>query len=225
LTAAAASARMTRMELLMLKRRKNLAERGRELLQEKLDALIMEFFEFIREIETLRTQVQKTLSEAYDAFTDAQVVIGTRKLRQVAFAVTYDRFDIETRSRNVMGIALPVFQLNEMAVVKPLQRYNVAETSAKLDDAVLKIDEVLKTIIILAETEAAVRRLAEVIIFTKRRVNALKFIFIPRLENTIRFIEMYLAEREREDFFRLKRIKARLERAEEEIEAPMAVSV
>lgn len=209
--------RMTRMELLTLKRRKALADRGRELLEEKLDALIMEFFEFIREIETLRSQVQKTLGEAYGIFTDAQVVIGTMKLRQVALTSTYDRFDIEAKTRNVMGIAIPVFQLTETSV-KPIQRYSAVDTSAKLDEAVLKIGEVLRTVIVLAETEAAVRRLAEVITFTKRRVNCLKYVFIPKIESTIRFIEMHLAEREREDFFRLKRIKAKLERAEKEVE-------
>ena len=215
--------RMTRMELLTLKRRKGLADRGRELLEEKLDALIMEFFEFIREIETLRSQVQKTLNEAYDLFADAQVVIGTRKLRQVALTSIYDRFEIEAKTRNVMGIAIPVFQLTEIASVKPIQRYGAVETSAKLDEAVLKIGEVLRTVIVLAETEAAVRRLAEVITFTKRRVNCLKYVFIPKLETTIRFIEMHLAEREREDFFRLKRIKARLERVEKEAETIQAL--
>lgn len=210
--------RMTRMELLTLKRRKALADRGRELLEEKLDALIMEFFEFIREIETLRSQVQKTLGEAYGIFTDAQVVIGTRKLRQVALTSTYDRFDIEAKTRNVMGIAIPVFQLTETTSVKPIQRYSAVDTSAKLDEAVLKIGEVLRTVIVLAETEAAVRRLAEVITFTKRRVNCLKYVFIPKIDSTIRFIEMHLAEREREDFFRLKRVKAKLERAEKEVE-------
>lgn len=210
--------RMTRMELLTLKRRKALADRGRELLEEKLDALIMEFFEFIREIETLRSQVQKTLGEAYGIFTDAQVVIGTRKLRQVALTSIYDRFDIEAKTRNVMGIAIPVFQLTETTSVKPIQRYSAVGTSAKLDEAVLKIGEVLRTVIVLAETEAAVRRLAEVITFTKRRVNCLKYVFIPKIDSTIRFIEMHLAEREREDFFRLKRVKAKLERAEKEVE-------
>lgn len=218
LAASSTGVRMTRMELLTLKRRKGLAERGRELLEEKLDALIMEFFAFIREIETLRSQVQKKLSEAYNLFIEAQVVIGTRKLRQVALASVYDRFDIEAKTRNVMGIAIPVFQIAETSSVKPIQRYSAVETSAKLDEAVLTIDEVMKTVIELAETEAAVRRLAEVITFTKRRVNSLKYVFIPKLEDSIRFIEFHLAEREREDFFRLKRIKSRLERAEKEVE-------
>src|SRR5437667_313731 len=63
--------------------------------------------------------------------------------------------------------------------------------------------------------EAAIRRLAEAISATKRRVNSLENIVVPRIENTIRYIEMSLQERSREDFFRLKRIKTRLEEEEE----------
>lgn len=210
------SVRATRMELLLLKRRKMLAERGHDLLREKQDALIMEFFEFIREIGPLRARLNRTLSEAYIAFTEAQMVIGIGKLRQIALSSTLDRFELGVKTRSVMGIPIPVFHLGETVTLMPAQQYNIIETTAKLDEAVIKMDEALKLVSTLAETEVAVRRLAEVIATTKRRVNCLKHVIIPRFEKQIKFIEAYLEEREREDFFRLKRMKASLEHGEKE---------
>src|SRR2546428_5637551 len=91
-------------------------------------------------------------------------------------------------------------------------------SSAKLDEAVALMTEAVKNVVELSAAEAAIRRLAEAISATKRRVNSLENIVVPRIENTIRYIEMSLQERSREDFFRLKRIKTRLEAEEEEKE-------
>jgi len=215
--------RATRMELLALKRRKTLAERGHDLLREKQDALVMEFFEFIREIAPLRNKLDKALLEAYVAFTEAQMIAGIGKLRQTALSTSFDRFDIGSKTRSVMGIPIPVFNITEIASLTPAERYDIIETTAKLDESVSKIDEVIKTMITLAETEAAVRRLAEAIATTKRRVNSLKHVIIPKFENSIRFIEMYLEEREREEFLRLKRMKSAIERGEKESEPIYAV--
>src|SRR5437867_6331732 len=92
-------------------------------------------------------------------------------------------------------------------------------TSAKLDEAVALRVEAVKDVAELSAAEAAIRRLAEAIAATKRRVNSLEYIVIPRVQNTIRYIEMSLQERAREDFFRLKRIKTRLEEEAREIQA------
>lgn len=198
----------TRMELLALRRRRDIAERGRDLLREKLDALMIEFFEFIRQISTLRARSQELLSKAYTNFTEAQMVLGFRKLEQVSLGLE-DRFSIDARSRNVIGVALPYLQVK----ITPLETapYNLIETSAKLDEATLRMVEAVKAVAELSGAEAAVKKLAEAIASTKRRVNSLEYVIIPRMLNTIRYIEMHLQEREREDFFRLKRIKRRME--------------
>jgi len=93
-------------------------------------------------------------------------------------------------------------------------------TSAKLDEADALMTEAVKNVVELSAAEAAIRRLAEAIAATKRRVNSLEYIVIPRILNTVRYIEMSLQERAREDFFRLKRIKTRLEEEEEREIAP-----
>jgi len=195
------------MELLTLRKRRKIAERGRDLLREKLDALMIEFFQFVREITALRNKAQKLLTEAYDDFIVAQMAIGSMRLEQTSVGVE-GRFTIETKSRNVIGVTIPYIQV----ILTPLSAfpYNPYDTSIKLDEATLKMAEAIKAIAELSSAEAAVKKLAEAIASTKRRVNSLEYVIIPRMLATIRYIEMHLEEAEREDFFRLKRIKRRM---------------
>lgn len=207
----------TRMELLTLRKRRRIAERGRDLLREKLDALMIEFFQFVREITALRGKAQNLLAEAYDDFVGAQMAMGYTRLQQSSIGVD-DRFSIETKTRNVIGVTIPYIQVN----VKPLSGfpYNAYDTSVKLDEATLRMAEAIKAIAELSSAEAAVKKLAEAIAATKRRVNSLEYVVIPRMLGTIRYIEMHLEEAEREDFFRLKRIKSRMAKVEV-IETPI----
>ncbi len=210
----------TRMELLTLRKRRTIAERGRDLLREKLDALMIEFFQFVREISTLRAKAQELLIEAYSNFVTAQMVMGYLKLEQTSVGVE-DRFTIESKSRNVIGVTIPYIQVS----IKPLTGfpYSVYDTSIRLDEATLKMAEAIKAVAELSSAEAAVRKLAQAIAATKRRVNSLEYVIIPRMLATIRYIEMHLEEAEREDFFRLKRIKSRM--AKEDVsEKPIAAA-
>jgi len=201
----------TRMELLTLRKRRKIAERGRDLLREKLDALMIEFFQFVREIANLRAKAQEQLAKAYSNFVDAQMAMGYMKLEQTSIGVE-DRFSIDPKSRNVIGVIVPYLQV----AVKPLDGfpYNPYDTSIKLDVATISMAEAIKLIAELSSAEAALMKLAQAIAATKRRVNSLEYIVIPRMVGTIRYIEMHLEEGEREDFFRLKRIKGRMAKAE-----------
>src|SRR5712664_2555520 len=199
------------MELIALRRRRRIAQRGGDLLREKLDALMIEFFQFAREITALRQKTQDLLFQAYEKFTEAQMLMGFTRVEETSLTVQ-DRFDVDASTRNVIGVSIPHAQVK----VKPLEGYpySMIGTSAKLDEAVALMTEAVKNVVELSAAEAAIRRLAEAIAATKRRVNSLEYIVIPRIQNTIRYIEMSLQEREREDFFRLKRIKKRLEQEE-----------
>jgi len=199
----------TRMELLALRKRRDIAERGRDLLREKLDALMIEFFENIRQISALRDRSHALLQQAYTLFIEAEMVHGLARLEQFGVGVE-DRFDLDTKTRNVIGVTLPQVQIKASPV--KTAPYNLLATSAKLDEATMKMAEALKSITELASAEAATRKLAEAIASTKRRVNSLDYVIIPRVLQSIRYIQMHLEEREREDFFRLKRIKRRMEK-------------
>ncbi len=195
------------MELLMLKKRKNLAEKGHDLLKEKRDALIMEFFDILEDVRKLRSDVVEALKGAYDALAITKMIMGPLKVEEVAIGIP-PILELDVSTRNVMGVRVPLLRVEEKSESTLISSYGFTDTSAKLDEAVEKFRDALKAIIRLAETEAAVKRLAEEIEKTKRRVNALKYVIIPRLTNTILFIELHLEEREREDLFRMKRIKS-----------------
>jgi V/A-type H+-transporting ATPase subunit D len=199
----------TRMELLALRKKRDIAERGRDLLREKLDALMIEFFDLVREVSSLRERAYGLLQEAYSLFIEAQMVHGLTRLEQFSIGAE-DRFDLDPKTRNVIGVALPYLQVNVVAL--KTAPYNLLASSAKLDEATLKMAEALKVITELSSAEAAIRELAQAIASTKRRVNSLDYVIIPRVVQSIRYIQMHLEEREREDFFRLKRIKRRMEK-------------
>jgi V/A-type H+-transporting ATPase subunit D len=203
----------TRMELILLQRRRLLAEKGHNLLKEKRDALIMEFFSTLEDIRKLREDVNTALQEAFKALLEAKMILGPSKLNELSVNLPYSvQTDVDTR--NIMGVRVPILREREQTREDSIP-YNVVDTTAKMDEAIKKSRQAIKVIIRLAETETAVRKLAEEIDKTKRRVNALKYIVMPRIENTIKYIQFHLEEVAREDFFRLKRIKATLERREQ----------
>jgi V/A-type H+-transporting ATPase subunit D len=201
----------TRMELLALRKRRDIAERGRDLLREKLDALMIELFENVRRIAELRARSHALLRDAYNLFIEAEMVHGLARLEQFAVGVE-DRFELDTKTRNVIGVTLPEVEVR----ISPIKTapYNMLATSAKVDEATMKMLEAVEAMTELSSAEASTRKLAQAIASTKRRVNSLDYVIIPRVLQSIRYIQMHLEEREREDFFRLKRIKSRMEKRE-----------
>ena len=202
----------TRMELLAVRKKKQLAKNGHKLLSEKRDALITQFFTLIEEREKLRAKVERELREAYEALTLAEMYHGKEGVRDAARGMhPYPELPLTTV--NLMGVIVPQIA-GEVARVERSLLYASLETSAALDDAAIKFREALADLIRLAEMEGAIESLGHEIEKTKRRVNALEHIFIPRLEATEKYIKMVLEEREREDFFRRKKIKAVMARRE-----------
>src|SRR2546425_4953084 len=194
----------TRMQLIALRKRHRIAERGGDLLREKLDALMIEFFQFAREISALRQRTQDILAQTYRRFAEAEMLMGFERLAEASLTVQ-DRFDVEASTRNVIGVSIP----HASVKVRPLEGYpySMLGTSSKLDEAVGLMSEAAKNMVELSAAEAAIRRLAEAIAATKRRGNRFGYIFFPRVENTIRYIEISLQGGGGEDFFRFKRIK------------------
>ncbi len=200
----------TRMELLKLKDREKLAVKGHSLLKEKRNALIMEFFNILERVKGSREDVEKTLKEAYKDLTAAQIVMGDLAVKKSAMSVK-ESVEIDIDSRSVMGVVVPVIDsdIHQRTMVE--RGYGFLDTSVKLDEAARKFEESIKLIIELGEIEKTIILLAGEIESTKRRVNALEHIIIPKLENTVKYIEMRLEEMERENFVRLKMIKKAME--------------
>jgi V/A-type H+-transporting ATPase subunit D len=200
----------TRMELLKLKDREKLAVKGHSLLKEKRNALIMEFFNILERVKGSRENVEDTLKEAYKDLTAAQVVMGDLAVKKSAMSVK-ESVEIDIDSRSVMGVVVPLIESQTSQRTMVERGYGFLDTSVKLDEAASKFEESLKLIIELGEIEKTIILLAGEIESTKRRVNALEHIIIPKLENTVKYIEMRLEEMERENFVRLKMIKKTME--------------
>ncbi|HEC94747.1 MAG TPA: V-type ATP synthase subunit D [Thermoplasmatales archaeon] len=206
------TAKPTRMELLNIRRRLSLAEKGHKLLEDKRDALVEKFFDSIKRRDVLRKEIDELFKQAFEALTEAQMISGVEKVKTVSKLVK-GIGEILLYTENVMGVKVPRIKKEELKLeAKPL--YSLTDTCAKLDDATLLFSQLLPKLLELAEIDGAVQSLAVEIEKTKRRVNVLENVLIPKLKATKRYIEMQLEEREREDFFRRKRIKAIMERRE-----------
>jgi V/A-type H+-transporting ATPase subunit D len=205
----------TRMELLWLRRRERLAEKGHDLLREKRDALIAEFLDVVSEVRDARKDVEDKLKEAFDYLILAQAQLGVEEVRQLSL-MTIREIPLDFSSRSIMGVSVPILELPGELARKVTERgYGFINSSAAVDRCAQSFEEALVKIIKLAELEEAVRNLAGEVEKTKRRVNALEYVLIPRLKATRKYIQMRLEEMERENFTRLKKIKVMLERRKE----------
>ena len=201
----------TRMELLSLKNRTKLAVKGHGLLKEKRDALIKEFFDILDRVKGVREDAERSLREANNALLEAQIAMGDLAVKKASLSVK-EFIDVDIKSRSVMGVSVPVtnVRMEERSIID--RGYSFADTTIQLDEAAKKFEESVKYLIELGEVEKTIFLLAEEIEATKRRVNALEHIMIPRFENTEKYIDMRLQEMERENFVRLKMIRSTIEK-------------
>ncbi|RBQ24079.1 V-type ATP synthase subunit D [Candidatus Methanobinarius endosymbioticus] len=200
----------TRMELLKLKDREKLAVKGHSLLKEKRDALIKEFFDILDKVKGSREKVEETLKSAFEDLTAAQVIMGDLAVQKSALSVK-ESVEVDINSRSIMGVVVPVMdsKMDEKTLID--RGYSFADTSVRLDEAAKKFEDALALIIELGEIEKTIYLLTAEIESTKRRVNALEHIMIPKIKSTVKSIEMRLQEMERENFVRLKMIKSTIE--------------
>ena len=197
----------TRMQLLEIRKRKLLATKGHELLSQKRDALISAFFDIIKDRKQKRAEMEDRIREAFDAFMEAEMLMGEEQVRALSNELSGEsRVGVE--KRNIMGVPIVAFRTEEKGSIG----YGLLDTTSSLDEAIKKGRDAMDAIIEIAGIEGSIQKLGKEIEKTKRRVNALEHIFIPRLEGTIAYIERHLEEREREDFFRRKRMKTLMEK-------------
>lgn len=200
----------TRMELLKLKKRTILAKKGHKLLREKRDALISEFMKVISTVRDSRSEMEESLSLAFRDLYIAQALMGSESLAQVSLITDQD-IDLKFEFQNIMGVKVPAIETGDILRKVSERGYGLLGTTSKLDEAARNFEQALLKVIKAAEVEERVRRLAEEVEKTKRRVNALEYVVIPRLNATVRYIQMKLEEMARDAFLRLKKIKKALE--------------
>jgi len=195
----------TRLELVRLRRRKVLADGIIDILNKDLEALMMTLFESLKEIQLIQSRVEETLDKAYDLFIEAEMIIGSRKIEEVSLPAQSVDFDINIGKRSgVLGILLPTFKLIKKEVTNPTPRFSIIDTSAKIDETCLRTWDALSDITKLAEAEASIREILEVISIKRRQVNRLQYKVLPELDNQIRYVETILEETERQDAVRVR---------------------
>ena len=197
----------TRSELIALKRKIKLSERGYTILKMKRDGLILEFFNVLDKAKTCREDLQEKFRKAARMSDLANTVEGSISLKAAAFSVK-ETPSIVLKPKNIMGVVVP--QIEASKVRKGLfdRGYGLLATSSVMDETATAYEELVDSIVRSAEIETTMKRLLDEIESTKRRVNALEFKVIPELTAARDFIKMRLDEMEREELFRLKKIKA-----------------
>ena len=197
----------TRMELLNLKKRVKSAVRGHKLLKDKQDGLMKTFMEIIREAKTTRREIEARLGGAFKNFMQASSMMQPEML-EAALLYPSAKVELEVKTKNVMSVYIPFFKIKQEG---DILNYGYLQTSGELDIALAAFQDVFPLLIKLAEIEKQAERLASELETTRRRVNALEYKMIPDLKETVKFIQMKLAESERSTIVGVMRIKAMIE--------------
>lgn len=204
--------RPTRAELLDRKQQIALAQQGMDLLKQKRDALLIEFMGVMDETLRLSESLQKNVREAQYSLAVAKAVDGMVAVRSAGLA-TSGAITIDMTGAKIMGVSVPVVTKGMSPVKTSFTRgYAVTGVSSRVDEAADKFEKILDVIIEYADIETRLKRLGEEINKTNRRVNALEQVTVPALNEQVSYIRQTLDERAREDLFRLKKVKAKIEK-------------
>ena len=197
----------TRMELTRLKGRLKTARRGHKLLKDKRDELMKQFLDTVREVRSLRAEVEEDLMRVHKSFTVASALMSSEALEQ---ALLYPKQSVElTRTtQNIMSVNVPVYDFQTKTKSdSDIYPYGFAQTSGELDDALGALASVFQDMLELAQAEKKTQLLASEIEKTRRRVNALEYVMIPEMEKNIKYISMKLEENENSTKVRLMKVK------------------
>lgn len=199
----------TRMELSRLKGRLKTAVRGHKLLKDKSDEMIRQFSILIKRNKELREEVQSVLSSAIKGFTLARAVAIPETMEE-AIMVPSKSMKLNCGYKNVMSILVPSIKIvtDENGEDYP---YSFSSVTSELDSSITIMNELMVSLIELAEIEKSCNMLAIEIEKNKRRVNALEYVMIPEFEETIKYITMKLDENERANLIRLMKVKSMIE--------------
>lgn len=190
----------------LIKARKSLefSNKGFELLDKKRAVLIKEMMTLIDKAKETQNIISSSFQEAYEALQHVNITMGINNVEEIAISIMKEaEHDILLKS--VMGVEIPNVKYTER---KLETQYGFFRSNPALDVAVVKFREIKYLIYQLAEIENSIFKLALEIKKTQKRANGLEKIQIPKYKEQIKLISETLEEKEREDFFRLKKVKS-----------------
>jgi V/A-type H+-transporting ATPase subunit D len=195
------------MVLTGLKKRLKTARRGHKLLKDKRDELMKKFLDIVRENKRLREEVEEKLNIVHSRFVMARAVMNT-ELVEEALMFPKTEVNLNASTRNIMSVDVPMLEFTTGDNLEgDIYPYGFANTTGELDEAIATLSALTPELLKLAEMEKSAQLLADEIEKTRRRVNALEYVLIPDLEETIKYITMKLDENERSNLTRLMKVK------------------
>jgi V/A-type H+-transporting ATPase subunit D len=200
----------TKIELIKIRRSIQVAKMVHKILDDKREVLLKKIDEMIEEANKARGDIWSPLGEIYTAVYDAYMSLGTATLESVSDS-TPSVMEVDVNVRRIVDVKIPTLQVRTTQGGQDLS-YGFVETNASVDKAARLIKNMLPKVCKAAEYENAIFSLAKELERTQKLINALEFVIIPQYENAIAFIRATLEEREREEFVRLKKVKAVLDK-------------
>lgn len=197
----------TRMELTRLKKQLTTASRGHKLLKDKQDELMRRFILLVKKNNVMRAEVEEELQQAMKNFSVADALLNDKYIEEL-LAVPKERVTLDVIEKDVMSVKVPImnFQHEKDLADGPLE-YGFLNSNDELDQSIKKFTKVLPKLLEFTEIEKTCQLMAKEIEKTRRRVNALEYMTIPQLEETIYFIKMKLEENERAEVTRMIKVK------------------
>lgn len=193
----------TRMELSKLKSKLIMAKKGHKLLKDKQDELMRIFIQMIKKNKNIRIKVEEKLISSMKKFLLAKTTMTDTSFEEALF-ISKTNLSIELDKKNVMGVKIPEIKINlQESNENDIYPYSYLSTSSELDKAVFELNSITKELVKLSEIEKSCQLMADEIEKTRRRVNALEYMTIPQLEETIKFIRMKLDENDRSSMIKL----------------------
>lgn len=200
----------TKSNLLAMKEQLSVSVNGYELLEEKREILVRDLMELVDKVKSLETQIDSVIQKAYPAYKKMLLLNGQNQLERIAHSVHYD-FQMKEKTVTVGGMQFPTV---EVQLPKKELFYSSIGTDANTDVTIEYFFELLSLLAQMASIKTIVWRLSEEVRKVQRRVNALDKMIIPETEETKKYIESVLEERDRENTFVLKALKKKNEKKE-----------
>ena len=199
----------TRMNLLSRKSQLGLAHEGADLLKHKREVLLIRFMELVKPLLEKRRRLHDEMMQAFHCLNNARAIDGRGALQSAAL-IREKMLSVDIHSETTWGVEIPKVEAVD-GLGASFREPHSHMVSLRIFETKDRFEKVLKQILELAPLEASLKRLGSEVRKTTRRINALEGMLMPRLKDEIRFIRSTLEEREREDNFRLRRIKSKKE--------------
>ena len=183
-----------------------LSKQGYDMLDKKRNILITEMMSLIGHAEEVQANIDKTFSQAYRALQKANISLGINTVRQVGISIPEEN-SVRLRFKSIMGIEIPELSLEDAETKAIKVNYSFFKTNYFMDEAYINFNKVKILVLEMAEIENTIMRLANNIMKTQKRANALKSIIIPKYEQLVSFIQNSLEEKDREEISRLHVLK------------------